>query len=82
MSKINVLAVTNGEPITTKIALRSLLRNAPSSVKFLPADNPTPGTEAFRNTADAIPFGIPVKVHTGRTVAEVERRFDGKIVVR
>jgi hypothetical protein len=82
MSKIDVLAVGPSGPITTKTALRTLIKSNPEAVKLLPANDPTPGTEAFRNHVNRIPFGLPVTVHTGKSTAEVERKFDGKIVVR
>lgn len=86
MSNINVLAVSHGQPIRTKVSLREALANTPESIKFLPADQPTPGTEQFRTTGDSVPFGIPFTVH-GRFgkrewSATVERKFNGAYTVK
>lgn len=86
MSKIDVLAVGPTGPITTKTALKDLIKSDPSLVKVIPVV-PTPLLAAFR-TVDHLPFGIPVTVHGKRPAfdrewtAEVERKFNGSVVVR
>jgi hypothetical protein len=87
MSKINVLAVGPNGPITTKTALKDLIKSDPSAVKVIPI-KPTPLLPAVRSV-DGLVFGIPVTVHGNRPAfkngdwtAEVERKFNGSIVVR
>lgn len=80
MSNINVLAVSETGPITTKTALRSLVKINPSGVKVIPA-HATP-VLASATAVDNLYFGLPVTVHVGKTTAEIERKFDGKIVIR
>ena len=78
--KIHAIASTNDGPVTTKTALRTLVKVSPSRVRITPAE-PVPG---FASTTDAhaLPFGRPVTVHVGKGTAEIERKFNGTIVVR
>jgi hypothetical protein len=80
MSKIHAVATAGNGPISTKSALRSLVKSDPGTVKLIPA-NPSPGL-AYGIATNSLPFGVPVTVHTGKVTAEIERKSDGKIVVR
>ncbi len=80
MSKIDAIASTNSGPVTTKTALRTLVKDEAHTVRITPA-NPSP---ALAHTVGLhhLPSGRPVTVHTGKSTAVVERKFNGQIVVR
>lgn len=80
MLKIDVLAVGPTGPITTKAALKQLIKESPAFVRVLPV-NPSPALSAS-TLVPMLPFGTPVTAHTGKSTAEIERKSDGKIVVR
>lgn len=73
--------------IMTKASLKEEIKKDPSKIKFIPliTEPMTPAIHALNTTADRLPFGRPVSV-TGpvgsKWKAEVERKFNGKIVVR
>ena len=63
--KINGLAVAFGKLINTKSTLKHLINTSAEIVKFLPADNPTPLTEAVRTgSAHTLPSNVTVTVHS------------------
>lgn len=80
MLKIDVLAVGPTGPITTKTALKTLIKADPAGVKVIPVEA-SPLLTASR-TVSNLPFGLPLTVHTGKSTAEIERKLNGQIVVR
>lgn len=90
MSKIKFLAVQTkigSSTVLTKTALRELIKSDPDKVRFVPvmAKTMTPDVLALYTAASKLPAGVPVSViaPVGRNwTAEVEKKKDGKIVVR
>ena len=69
MSSIDVLAVTQTGPISTKSGLKQLILTSPELVKFVPVPVLSdPAHESVRGSAYTIPAGAIVTVHsqTGR----------------
>lgn len=86
MPKINVLAVFNGQPLKTKAALKQLIETSADLVDFLPADKPTPLTEAVRLEGPThLPAHVTVVAHSPtkrKWTAEVSRTHSGVFTVK
>jgi hypothetical protein len=80
MLKINVLAVSETGPIRANTVLRTLIKADPSKVKVIPAV-PTPSLVSA-TYVNALPLGVLFTVHTAKGTREIERKFNGSIVVR